>query len=136
RPARKDARRVCERLEVALAADVASASDAVALQQLAVEDLEVVTDRVDAERVGVIDPAVAARRMDLHGHERVEVATHGLDVGAEEPDAAVLALEPAGVEPDELAHALVECGAHGLEDVRHRHDVALDRARALAAEPA
>ena len=72
------------------------------------------------ERVRPVDPAVGARRMHLHRDQRVEVPADALDVGRQEDEAAVLDVEGVAVEVDELGAALVERGAHHLDDVRDR----------------
>ena len=69
--------------------------------------------------------------MHLHGDQGVEVPADGLDVRREEGDAAVLGVEGAAVEVDELGDALVERGAHHLDHVGdRRHGVAVAGPRA------
>src|SRR4030095_7364360 len=98
---------VSERVQVPLASDVAHATDAVAVQQLRVEDLEVEAERVDAERVRPIDPAVGPRRMDLDGHQGVEVLADALHVGAEKSEADVPGVEHVAVHVAGIAPTLV-----------------------------
>ena len=103
-----------------------------------VEDLQVEAERVDAQRVGPVDPAVGARRMRLHGDQGVEVPADALDVRRQEDEAAVLGVEGVAVQVDELRGALVERRPHHLDDVgdrRHRLAVA-GAARTFHAEAA
>src|SRR5581483_11458415 len=132
--AREYLARARERLEIPVAPDVARAADAALLQHVGVEQLEVVAERVDAHRVRAVDPARLARRVDLRGDERVEVAAYRLDVGREERDAAVVGVVVRGVEIDELRDAFVERGAHGLEHVLDRRRPVRPRRRARAFE--
>ena len=129
-PLGKIAGRVRQGVEVALAADVAHAADAVTVEQRGVEDLEVEAERVDAERVGPVDPAVGARRMRLHGHQRVEVPPDALDVRRQEGEAAVLGVEGVAVQVDGLGGAFLERGAHDLDDVGDRRHACRARPRA------
>src|SRR5207237_211698 len=72
-----------------------------------------------------IDPVVVARWVDLRRDQRVEVAPDRVDVRREKADAAVLGVEEAAVEVDELGGALVEGRADHLEHL-------LDRGRGVA----
>src|SRR5215468_10592644 len=125
-PASVDSAGVSERVEVALASDVASSADTMPAEQARVEDLEVVAERIDAHGVGPVDPRRRARRVDLGHHQRVEVPAHALDVGREEGDAAVLGVEEGRVEVHVPRHPLVEGGPYHLDDIGNRGLVAVD----------
>jgi len=56
------------------------AAGAVAAQELGIEDLHAVAQRVHPHGVGAVDPAIVPRRLDLHGHEGVEVHKYAVQI--------------------------------------------------------